>query len=162
MQRFKWWVTCTNWSIFLLDLRYTAVCMISFYQNRKCKTFLFLIFCGNFFTYFEKYQPATEPAITRCCAATTNWVIQSRPNIWYLYKYIWSQQKSVISGVLCKIVPFLVQLSCMVFFSIFWGKFFCWYSNGPEQKSTKLFLSEICVYIYTKVYFTIYNFSLSI
>ena len=69
--------------------------MISFYQNRKCKTFLFPIFCGNFFTYFEKYQPATEPAITRCCAATTNWVIQRRPNIWYLYIYIRGESKKM-------------------------------------------------------------------
>ena len=114
-------------SIFLFKKRYTAVPMITFYQNRKCKTFLFPIFCGNFFTYFEKYQPATEPAITRCCAATTNWVIQSRPNIWYLYIYIRGESKKM-----------------------------------ARTKIHETFSQKICIYLYRRLYFTIYNFSLSI
>ena len=35
-------------------------------------------------TYFEKYQPATLPAMTRCWQATQNWVSHRNPNMWYL------------------------------------------------------------------------------
>ena len=65
----------------------------------------------------------------------------------------WWVKKSAIWGAWCKIVPFLVEFSCMVFLILFENLYLFWYFNGPPKKSANLFSLKIkgsekqkCVY----------------
>ena len=73
----------------------------------------------------------------------------------YVYR---ASQKSVISGAWCKILPFFVQFSYMVFFQYFLKIFnFSWYSNGLKKIREPFFLSKSKVQKSKNVYRNYFN-----